>query len=210
MVRFRVRRRSGPFSFWPLVLAAVFALSAWRFERSVEPVLMSIAETRASVLATDIINRVIGEAVVSSVRSDQLLTAEKNQAGDIVMLRVNTMEVNRVTAMAVAAVQEGVKSLSDEEIAIPLGQAVGFRVFAAWGPAIRVRVVPMAKATTEITDRFESAGINQVKHCMYLEAEVHLRVMLPFSSSPVTVRSSIPLTTVILPGKVPVTHVEIR
>ncbi|MGE5484879.1 MAG: sporulation protein YunB [Ignavibacteriales bacterium] len=210
MVRFRVRRRTGPFSVYPLILAAVFAFFAWRFERSVEPVLMSIAETKASVLATDIINRVVNDTIVSTIKSDQLFTAERNQAGDIVMIRVNTVEVNRLATMAIAAVQDGIRSLPSQEIGIPLGQAMGLRVFSAWGPAIRVQVVPMANVVARISDRFESAGINQVKHCMYLDAEVRLRVMLPFSSSPVIVKSSIPLTTVILPGKVPVTHVEIR
>jgi sporulation protein YunB len=183
---------------------------AWRFERTVEPALMGIAEAKASVLATDIINRVINECVVRETKSAELLSIEKNQAGDVVLIKVNTMEIGRLETMAVAAVQSEIKAISEEEIRIPLGQVLGSRVFAAWGPAIRVRVVPMARAGAEITDRFESAGINQVKHCVYLNADVQLRVMLPLASSFVSVKSSVPLTTVILPGKVPVTYVDIR
>ncbi len=210
MIRFKRRGRAAPFSLAPLIYAATFALLAWRFERAVEPALISIAETKASVVATDIINSVISDCIVNNFKSDELLTVEKNQAGDIVLIRINTMEINRLEAMALARVQEEIKSLSEQEILIPLGQALGSRVFATRGPAIRARVLPVASAMTEISDRFESAGINQVKHCMYLDTEVRLRIAIPLASSTVVVKSSSPLTSMILPGKVPVTHVDLR
>lgn len=210
MVRFRIKRRARPFSLLPFLLAAAFAFLAWRFDRMVEPVLMNIAEMKVSVMATDLVNRLVGETIVAEFRSDRLMTVEKNEAGDVVLIQLNTVEINRLSTTAVAAVQEGIKSISGEDISIPIGQAFGIRVFSAVGPDVKVRVVPMGKAVANITDTFESAGINQVKHCVYLTTEVTLRLMLPLDSSPVVVRSSVPLTTMILPGKVPVTYLDIR
>ena len=210
VIRFRRRRRATLVFPLPLIVALVFAIAAWWFERSVTPSLMAMAETRATVLATDMINQVISRCVIDEVKADQLVSVEKNQAGDIALVRLNTMAINWIETTVVQSVQAALKNLQDEAIEIPIGQALGSRVFAAAGPRIRVHVIPMGSVFTQVTDRFESAGINQVKHCVYLNAEVRLRVMAPLSSSTVVIRTTNPITALILPGKVPVTHVQVQ
>ncbi|NPV71579.1 MAG: sporulation protein YunB [Firmicutes bacterium] len=210
MIRFRRRRRAAPALTFPLVVAVIFALAAWQFERSIEPTLIAMAETKATVVATDLINQVITQCIVDEVKTEQLVSIEKNQAGDIALIRINTMAINWIETTVLQSVQAAIKGLSDEVLEIPLGQVLGSRVFAASGPRIKVRILPMGRVFTQVSDRFESAGINQVKHCTYLNAEVHLRIMAPLSSSTVVVKTTNPLTALILPGKVPVTHVQIQ
>ena len=205
--RRRARARRLPFLF--LMLVAGIAVLGWLVERRVEPVLMYLAETKASVLATDIINETINERVVKGVDLKELVLFEKNQAGDVSLIRINAVEVNRIETLALSTVQNAIKMMGEQQIEIPIGQLLGSRLFAAIGPRLRVRVLPAGRATAAVTDRFESAGVNQVKHCVYLETEVTLRVVAPLASSEIKLKNISPLTVVIVPGKVPTTYIDI-
>ena len=77
------------------------------------------------------------------------------------------------------------------------------------GPQIRVSVVPVGSVTTRFVTSFESAGINQTRHEISLEASVLMRIVVPAGSNSVSVSTYVPIAESIIVGEVPESYVHV-
>ena len=89
---------------------------------------------------------------------------------------------------------------------MPLGQTLGSKLFAPVGPRIPIRVVPYGSVRAHIIDSFDVTGINQTRYNISLRATCSVRVIIPLLSARTETVTDIPLTTVLIPGKVPDTY----
>jgi len=83
-------------------------------------------------------------------------------------------------------------------------------IFANTGPKIPVTLTPVGYVGTRIIDEFEEAGINQVRHKIYLEISSDIQVVIPFISDVTTVSVTVPLVDAIYPGEVPDTVINLE
>lgn len=196
-----------------LVTATLIFLGVKGFlavERNFRPVIVSIANVRADVLATEAINAAISEKMARNILYKDLVLLEKNREGRIVMAQTNTMEVNRLISTTTIRVQDALKAIRGEIIYIPLGQAVDSHLLANYGPRIPVRLIPVGRVNTRVIDVFESAGINQTRHKIYLDIHAEVQVVVPFVSSVIEVVTAVPLADNIYIGEVPDTVINLQ
>ncbi len=182
-----------------LLVIALFILIDYRLQ----PTLLKIAETRANMIASNVINRAVHEKVARTMRYEDLYSVRQDNHGKIVMMQPNTGEINRLAAEAAIQIQEALKNISEERIRIPLGQALGSHLLASMGPWISVRIVPVGTIGISVFDRFEQAGINQTRHKLYLDVTVGIRIVVPLVSQTASVNVKLPLTEGIILGEVP-------
>ena len=57
---------------------------------------------------------------------------------------------------------------------------------------------------------FESAGINQTRHKIYLNVNMKIKVIVPFKSEEVEVATQIPISETIIVGKTPSTAIDLN
>jgi sporulation protein YunB len=107
-------------------------------------------------------------------------------------------------------VQDALKAIRGEIIYIPLGQAIDSHLLANYGPRIPVRLVPIGRVNTNVIDVFESAGINQTRHKVYLDIHAEVTVVIPFVSSVIEVVTSVPLADNVYIGAVPDTVINLQ
>lgn len=197
-------RRIAPLIFRTLaLLLLIITVGFVIVDYRLKPTLIKIAETRANMIATNLVNRAIHEKVARTMRYEDLYTIRQDNRGKIVMMQPNTGEINRLAAEATISIGESLKNISEERIRIPLGQALGSTLLASMGPWISVRIVPVGTIAVNVTDRFEQAGINQTRHKLYLDVNVGIRVVVPTVSQNVNVNVKLPLTEGIILGEVP-------
>ncbi|MCL6451675.1 MAG: sporulation protein YunB [Acetobacteraceae bacterium] len=213
MLRFRTRI-AGPRGRWrlpPLAVVAVVVLAASLVagERALRPTAWALAEARASVLATEAVNRAVETVVADGVRYQDLIHVEKDEQGRVTLLQPDALQVSRLAARATLAVQEELKRMSGLRFSIPLGQALGTNLFASFGPGIPVTVYPLGTARVGVSDRFESAGINQTRHTIFLDVEATLRVMIPLLRREVRVTARAPVVDVVIVGQVPLGYLHL-
>src|SRR5690554_6897139 len=82
-----------------ILLCLVFFLlyqGFWMLEKSLRPAILSIAEVKADMLATDAVNKAIMEEVARGIFYQDLISVDQDENGKIVMAQINTMEVNRL------------------------------------------------------------------------------------------------------------------
>ncbi len=209
-MRFSVRRRRT-LQLFPLVsilLISLLVFFFWQVESHLKPTLMAIAETRATLIATQAINNVINNQVSLTVDPKTLLNVTLDERGRVVLIQPNTMEFNRLGADTTIKVQEALQEITEEKIDIPIGQVLGSQLLASMGPKITVTIIPMGTVQVKVIDKFEQAGINQTRHMVYLVATTQIRIVVPLVSQSVSVNTQVPIAEYVVVGEVPNTYVQ--
>lgn len=207
--RSRISREAVVFFVLAVFLFAVVRLFVY-VEHNIRPTILSIASVQADKLATEAINNAINEKVVHSFLYQDLIIIEKNRDGRIVMAQTNNMEVNRLMAETTLRVQRALTDLAGVKIHIPLGQAFNSYILANVGPRIPITLTPVGLVNTNLEDRFEDAGINQVRHKIYLTIDAEMQIVIPFISSITEVSTTVPIVDAIYPGEVPDTVINLQ
>jgi len=202
----KFRHRGRLYFFLMLLLGA--ALITF-IDSQLRPALIALAEVRAHLLATQALTEAVHESAGESVPYDRFITVHTDQAGRPTWASLNTVEVNRLVTRTTRHVLTTLENLREENIAIPLGQAFGSALFAHVGPLVHFRILPVGTVSVEVTDTFESAGINQTRHKIYLEIFADLRIVVPLLQRTVNVHLEVPVADVIYLGIVPETVVNL-
>ena len=202
----RKKRRAGAVLLaLPIVLLALFAWGVY----NMSPILVSMAEARARQLAVEAMNQAIAEVLGSSVTYADLMRVTTDQQGRVSMIEANAMHMNDLASETALAAQRNLDTLADQGVRLPLGAALGISLFSGSGPFIRVRVIPVGAVSTRFVTSFESAGINQTRHEISLEASVVMRIVIPTGADSVSVSTYVPVAESIIVGMVPDTYVNI-
>ena len=206
MKRYCKRRllNHGAISFIVLCLFLFFLIEGvLLLERRLRPAILSFAEVKADMLATDAVNRAIMEKVARGIFYQDLIAIRQDEEGRIIMAQLNTMEINRLMAETTMATQEALSEISVKEMRIPLGEILNNYLLATYGPRIPMRLIPVGRVNTMLDDSFTAAGINQVRHRIYLDVVSEVRIIIPFTAIEVEVHTTVPLADTIYPGEVP-------
>lgn len=168
----------------------------------VMPALRARAEAQAVLLATQAVYRAVGEAS-AELAGRSLIRVHSGPAGEVRYVEPDVPLVQAVAARVTAALAREAGDPGSWVLGIPLGQLLGDGPWAAWGPAIPVRVMPAGMARVDFRDVFEGAGLNQTRYALYLQVAVALVVATPFFRQPVETTCSVPVAQAVIVGEVP-------
>lgn len=214
MVLYMFKRRNR-FTMKFRLMAASFLLILFMIggflilEVSFKPTITEVAEVKATLLATEAINKAIYEGVVSQVNYQDLIQIHKNNNNEITTMQVNTIGIRKIQAETTLEIQKILEELSAEGFKIPMGQVLGSRLLAAYGPQVSVKLIPMGTVKVNIIDRFDEAGINQVRHLIYLDIESNVQIVVPLFESKTEVATRVPIAETIIVGPVPDTVISL-
>ena len=93
-------------------------------------------------------------------------------------------------------------------IDVPVGWLTEKSIFYNLGPKINVKVEPIGNISINYESKFESAGINQTRHKIYLNISVTVRTIVPLHSQEIEVKCEVPVAETIVVGKIPQTAID--
>lgn len=201
----------GIISFIVFCLLLFFLIQgAMLLEQRLMPTIISVAEIKANMLAIEAVNKAIMETVAKNIIYQDLISIKQDEQGRIIMAQVNTMEINRLMAETTMAAQTALMEISETGMAIPLGELINNNLLATYGPRIPFRLIPAGRVNTVLHDSFEEAGINQVRHRIYMDVFSEVRIIIPFVGVEMVVHTTVPLADTIYPGEVPETVINLN
>lgn len=189
----------------PLLIALYLIIDS-----NLETTLNEMAKSKAQLKGQEIITRAVNEKIAGKTEYQDLVVIHKDGEGRIVLIQPNTVKINRMMAETLLYVEAGFAALEKQEYSIPLGQALGSRIFAGYGPGIKVKMIPVGRVNTDLVDRFEEAGINQTRHLVCLKVSGKIKVVVPFNQEQIDVSMSIPVAETIVVGEVPQTYMMLK
>lgn len=182
------------------VLTALVAFAFYTAFYNMRPAFMEYARSYANNTA----NTVLNDAVKSAYRgSDYENFSIINDIGGIKAIETDTARVNRLKADITQSIQNDIAARQSDIIYIPIGSATSFYFLAGLGPKIPIRICPVGIVNTDFREEFESAGINQVKHRLYLDVDIQMSFIgLTFAENE-TIKTSALITETVIVGETP-------
>lgn len=177
--------------------------SYWVMDCLLRPSLNELAGVRAKQIAIESIHSIIRTKIVPELEYDELVELRLTGDGKVAYLQPKTGAINRIAASTTLTVQQYLKELSPETVRIPLGQILGFKTLASYGPLLPIKVIPVGVVESSIKDQFDSAGINQVRHKIFIRIKTTIKMVVPLVKEEITINTDVPLTETIIMGEVP-------
>ncbi|MEG3070366.1 MAG: sporulation protein YunB [Candidatus Syntrophopropionicum ammoniitolerans] len=78
------------------------------------------------------------------------------------------------------------------------------------GPRLKYNIMPAGTVRVNVVDKFETAGINQTRHAIYLNFDTNVRIVIPFKGGEAVIAMQVPLVESIIVGGVPSTFVSVQ
>ena len=128
---------------------------------------------------------------------------EKNPDGSIAAITLNSSYINGYKADLSDGCSDRLSKFDKTIVPIPIGSLIGGSFFNGRGFNINVRATIYGFAVTDIVSKFESAGINQTRHIIYLDVQASAHAYMGLCHLNETVDETIILVETIIVGDVP-------
>ena len=178
------------------------------FQRNVRRVLVSISEATMRASTTVAVNDAVYYTLSDDLRYEDLVEVERDGQGNIVAISANALKINKIARDTASISQSNLKSLSLNGIPIPLGALTGIEAFAGLGPPIPFRIIPVSSVSCDFTSAFESVGLNQTKHSIYLNVIADISIVMPSRTENFAVVTEILVGDFVIVGNVPDTYLQ--
>lgn len=203
----QIRRMLGIFLF---VVAGLILVSTFIYiDKKLRPTIMVIAEAKALELANRSINSAVSDIVKDEIKYEELMKVKTDNNGSISMVQANTILMNKISSDLALEIQNELRQIKTRSANIPIGTALGSPLLAKYGPQIKVSIEPIGNVGVNFGTEFESSGINQTRHRIYLVVKTQVRVVIPLTTSTQEVKAQVPVCETIIIGDVPENYVDI-
>ena len=193
-----------------IVILLLFLSALYLFlERNLTHVILDTAYTRADAIAVETMNEAVQKTLTPSVDYAELISVRTDTAGRVTMLQANTVHMNELAVNIALAAQDALSMRDESTISVPLGAALKAPFLSSFGPRIPVRLVPVGAVNASFATEFESAGINQTRHKIWLEMHATVRLVLPTGAKAVSVDTQILIAESIIIGEVPSSYIHV-
>ena len=175
---------------------------------SILPVFDKLCEEKAMSIATIISNNKATE-VMAEHSYDELFTIEKDNNGNITMIKSNVIPINEIISDVAVRIQEELEKREDDIIQIPLGSITGFKLLAGKGPNIKIKIIPSGNVKTDLRSEFVAQGINQTLHRIYLQVDCQVTIVTPYDEISKEISNQVLLIENVIIGNIPSTYLNI-
>ncbi len=205
---YRKKRRRKTIAAIVLSLSVLIIGIAIYFQRNVTKVLISISEATMRALTTVAINDAVYYTLSDGVRYEDLVTVARDEQGAVTTVSANALKINKIARDAASISQSNLKNLSLNGIPVPLGALTGIEALAGFGPRIHIRIIPVSSVTCAFSSDFESVGINQTKHSVYLNVIADISIVMPSKTEKFAVTTDILVCECVIVGAIPDTYLQ--
>lgn len=201
--------RKNVIIFTVIFILSVLIGSFLYIDTSLRPTITVLAETKALELANRSINKSVAQMVEGKINYEDLMTVKLDSNGNISYIQANTIMMNEIASQIALEIQDELKKVKSTSSYIPIGTALGSPILAKYGPKLKISIEPIGTVSVDFKTEFESSGINQTRHTIYLQANTKVKVVLPLITSTKEVNTNIPICETIIVGDVPSSYVNI-
>ena len=187
------------------MLAGLIAL-----EQNLSQTMLDMAFAEAYSMAVETLNRAVKLVTENEVEYRELMDAHLDAQGHVTMLRADTMRMNELAAETALKAEQELNSIENQFVDIPLGAALGIKSLSGFGPRMSMQILPVGAVHASFDTEFESAGINQTRHRVFLTLRATVSLIIPTGSQLVEVQSTMPIAESIIVGGVPDSFVDVN
>ena len=199
-------KKLGALTLLLVFLVAVLG-SVIYYNRSVSPLVKELAESEIKKKTVDAVVNGALKLKVYEVFYGDFYEYEKNNEGEIVLVRSNTASINAMNVYAQKEIQNSINSLKNDKISIPAGAFTGSSWLADKGNGVELNVLPIGAVETKLNSYFYHEGLNQTIHRLVLKVTTNVKIIVPVKAEDVSVSLEFLLAEDLIQGRVPDSYV---
>jgi sporulation protein YunB len=194
-------------------------MTLWYVDKSIEPVIMNVAEYEIKRIATETIHESVDENI-SKIDMNKIIT--KNEGGKdssssysfnpviYSELRNNiTKDIqNKLGIDQGNPFKKGSSKINDEQYKsvvyyIPLGVVTGNNLLSNYGPEIPVKMSVIGNVESDLKTKLTNAGINNVYYELIVDFDVNIQIVIPSFTKETKVSQEVTVGSLLIEGDVP-------
>jgi sporulation protein YunB len=176
-------------------------------DKNIRPSIIAISEIKAKQVTTQAINNTIKTKIKNDIDYEDLIFVHYDNEGKVTLMQANTMLMNSVASEVALEVQNELKQISESTIKVPLNNAFNTDLIRL--PSINIQIIPQGSVIVDFATEFESTGINQTRHRVYIIVTTDVKLIVPLVSENITITTNIPIAETIIVGEVPEQYVNV-
>ena len=172
---------------------------------AISPIFNALCEDKAKSIATIISNNEATN-VMKDHTYDELFTIEKDNDGNITMIKSNVIQINEIISDVAVKIQNSINERGKENIKITIGSFTGSKLLSGSGPGIPIKISSIGNVETDLRSEFSAQGINQTLHRVYLQVDCEVCILTPYNTISEKVSNQVLLIENVIVGKIPNTY----
>lgn len=176
---------------------------------AVLPIFDTLCEDKAKSIATIVSNEET-KNVIGEYSYEELFKIDKDNNGNIVMMRSNVILINKIVSDVSVRIQNEIDKQGKENIEIALGSFTGIKLLAGRGPGVKMKISSIGSVETNLKSEFNSSGINQTIHRVFLEINCRINILTPFENIEKEVTNHVLLVENVIVGNIPDTYYNLE
>lgn len=183
-----------------LILSIVTVILDVKMRPIIETVGGSALKNSLSNVLDGAINDIVDNL---GIKYDNMVTIQKNKQGQITAITLNNTYINAYKTEIADKCSDRLSEFNETTVPIPIGSIIGGSFFNGKGFCLNVDATIYGFAVTDVESHFESAGINQTRHRIYLDVQASAHAYMGLCHLNETVDETIVLVETIIVGQVP-------
>ncbi|SFD10908.1 sporulation protein YunB [Clostridium uliginosum] len=193
-----------------ITLLILFNLITMLFNKRVVPSLIRVSEMTVRSRVLNIINQTSIDIFSQEFNYEDMIKIQKDNDGNITLIQADTVKLNYLMSKLSMKCNKDLENLGEIKVKMPLGWITENTIYYNLGPEISIKVENLGNINASYESEFESAGINQTRHRIYLNIESKIRIILPFKTDEVDINTKVPVSDTIIVGKIPSTAIDFK
>ena len=194
--RTRNRNLKGVGIFFTLFFLIFFI---WLVFTKLQPSFIEYAKVYSNNIANEVVNSAVDDVFVKE-EYQSLAKIMENSSENIKAIETDTAKVNRLKSAIIQSMQKNIDSHKSDTVYVPLGSCSNLYFLAGLGPKVPIRIYPVSIVNADFKESFDSVGINQVKHKLYLDVSMKMSFVGMMFAQSDTVETSVLLNETIIVG----------
>ena len=169
-----------------------------------EPILLDYAKRKSTNMISSLINKSINE-VLLKYNYENIIEIEKDKNGKVENLNINNKDVNEILYLTTDNILNNIELLEKNKLLlyVPIGVIHNIPILVNIGPKIPFKIEILSSTNNDTFTKVKEYGINSSIVEVYLNVNIQLQVILPFTSEIIDVNKQLLLDSKIIQGDIP-------
>lgn len=186
-----------------MIFFSIFNCIFYFYKTNINTIIKDTIEVKCKALAVKAMNNAISEVVMGEAIYEDLISIKNDSEGNISYIKANSIEINHLSKNLSQQTEIFINSLGNSGVKVAIGDFTGIPLLVGLGPKISLKIKPVGAVVCRFSSKFESAGINQTNHKIYLTVSSTVSTVIPLITSKVNAEQEVLISESIIIGKVP-------
>ena len=201
-MRFGMKKGHGRLGIMLPCLLIFLCICFYAVIKRAEPMFSAQCSNYSNTAFTDLVNSCVADMATEETFCG-ITEIRENSKGSVTAIETDTARVNYIKSRLLINIQNALNSDYPAYVGIPLGSVIGPKLFTYYGPELKIKIVPISVVNGELTESFEAAGINQVRHTIGLKIYVDMQYIGYAMNETERIETTVPISESVIAGDVP-------